>query len=172
MALITCPECQRQVSNQSEKCVHCGGFTSNADATATAIASPGATTPPGRYPIGTIILVIGLALVAYMLDVPGMWLLVGLLVVVGIRLLSATKPTKQLDPLPRVTSISMLRPCDQCGHRCSIDAYRCPNCGGFPITGYDPRHIPGKVIGVLLTALMVYILYRLGFFDVFLAFLG
>ena len=50
------------------------------------------------YVIGFIILVVGLAMAAYLLDVPGMWIAVGVIVALGIGVISATKRTKMKDP--------------------------------------------------------------------------
>jgi positive regulator of sigma E activity len=53
------------------------------------------------YLIGIVILVAGLALAAYLLNIPAMWILVGIIVVIGIGWLAATNRTKPLDPPPR-----------------------------------------------------------------------
>ena len=50
------------------------------------------------YIVGFIILVIGLALAAYLLNIPGMWIAVGVIVLVGIGVLMATSRTKPRDP--------------------------------------------------------------------------
>jgi hypothetical protein len=50
------------------------------------------------YIVGFIILVIGLALAAYLLDVPAMWIAVGVIVLIGIGVLMATSRTKPRDP--------------------------------------------------------------------------
>jgi positive regulator of sigma E activity len=49
------------------------------------------------YLIGIVILVVGLALAAYLLNVPALWILVGVIVVIGIGWLAATSRTKPLD---------------------------------------------------------------------------
>ena len=46
------------------------------------------------YIIGFIILVIGLALAAYLLNVPAMWIAVGVVVLIGIGVLMATSRTR------------------------------------------------------------------------------
>lgn len=51
------------------------------------------------YLLGFIILVLGLAGAAYLLDVPTEWIVVGVVVLVGIGVLSATTRTKPRDPL-------------------------------------------------------------------------
>lgn len=50
------------------------------------------------YILGFIILVIGLALAAYLLNVPAMWIAVGVVVLIGIGVLMATSRTKPRDP--------------------------------------------------------------------------
>ncbi|HEV2149576.1 MAG TPA: hypothetical protein VGR37_19400 [Longimicrobiaceae bacterium] len=50
------------------------------------------------YLLGFIIVVIGLAAGAYMLNVPGVWIGIGVVVLIGIGILSATSRTKPRDP--------------------------------------------------------------------------
>lgn len=50
------------------------------------------------YLVGFIILVVGLAIAAYLLNVPTMWIVVGVIVMIGIGVLSATSRTKMKDP--------------------------------------------------------------------------
>ena len=50
------------------------------------------------YIIGFVILVVGLALAAYMLDIPSMWIAVGVVVALGIGVITATSRTKMKDP--------------------------------------------------------------------------
>ena len=50
------------------------------------------------YIVGYIILVIGLAMAAYLLNVPSMWIAVGVIVLIGIGVLMATTRTKPRDP--------------------------------------------------------------------------
>ncbi|HEX2716787.1 MAG TPA: hypothetical protein VHM67_03850 [Gemmatimonadaceae bacterium] len=52
------------------------------------------------YLIFFVIVVIGLAIAAYLLNVPPMWILVGVIVLVGIGGLMATTRTKPKDPQP------------------------------------------------------------------------
>ena len=52
----------------------------------------------GTYLIGFIIVVVGLAIAAYMLGVPSQWLLVGVLVMLGLGIVMATSRTKPRDP--------------------------------------------------------------------------
>ena len=50
------------------------------------------------YLIGFFILIIGLAFAAYLLNVPSTWIGVGVVVLLGIGVLSATSRTKLRDP--------------------------------------------------------------------------
>jgi hypothetical protein len=50
------------------------------------------------YLIGFIILIVGLGIAAFLLNVPGMWIGVGAVVLIGIGVLSATSKTKMRDP--------------------------------------------------------------------------
>jgi uncharacterized membrane protein YiaA len=50
------------------------------------------------YVIGFVILVAGLAMAAYLLNVPGMWIAVGVVVALGIGVVMATSRTKMKDP--------------------------------------------------------------------------
>jgi hypothetical protein len=50
------------------------------------------------YLVGFIIVVIGLALGAYLLGAPPMWIGVGVIVLVGIGILSAVKKTQAKAP--------------------------------------------------------------------------
>jgi uncharacterized membrane protein YiaA len=52
----------------------------------------------GTYLIGFVILVLGLAIAAYLLNVPTMWIAVGVIVMIGIGILTATSRTKMKDP--------------------------------------------------------------------------
>jgi hypothetical protein len=52
----------------------------------------------GTYLLGFFILIVGLAVAAYLLNVPTMWILVGVIVLVGIGILMATQRTKPRDP--------------------------------------------------------------------------
>jgi uncharacterized membrane protein YiaA len=56
------------------------------------------------YLIGFIILVVGLAVGAYLLNVPGTWIGVGVIVLIGIGVLSATSRTKLRDPASGASS--------------------------------------------------------------------
>ena len=50
------------------------------------------------YIIGFVILVVGLAIAAYLLDIPSMWIAVGVVVALGIGVITATSKTKMKDP--------------------------------------------------------------------------
>jgi len=52
----------------------------------------------GTYLLGFLILIVGLAIAAYLLTVPPMWILVGAIVLVGIGVLMATTRGKMKDP--------------------------------------------------------------------------
>ena len=52
----------------------------------------------GTYLVGFIILILGLAIAAYLLNVPTMWIGVGVIVLIGIGVLSATSKGKMKDP--------------------------------------------------------------------------
>jgi hypothetical protein len=52
----------------------------------------------GTYLIGFVILIAGLAFGAYLLNVPPTWIGVGVIVLIGIGVLSATNRTKMRDP--------------------------------------------------------------------------
>jgi heme A synthase len=53
------------------------------------------------YLIGFLVLIVGLGIAAYLLNVPPMWILVGAIVLVGIGILMATSRTKPRDPPTR-----------------------------------------------------------------------
>ena len=50
------------------------------------------------YLIGFIVLIIGLAVAAYLLGVPQLWIGVGVIVMIGIGILTGTSRTKTKDP--------------------------------------------------------------------------
>ena len=62
------------------------------------------------YLIGFLILVLGLGLAAYLLNIPAMWIAVGVIVLVGIGVLSATSRTKMRDPGAPTTTVVEQRP--------------------------------------------------------------
>ena len=52
----------------------------------------------GTYLIGFIVLIIGLAIAAYLLIGPSIWIAVGAVILIGIGILSGTSRTKAKDP--------------------------------------------------------------------------
>ncbi|HUR91944.1 MAG TPA: hypothetical protein VMY38_04660 [Gemmatimonadaceae bacterium] len=50
------------------------------------------------YMIGFVVLVLGLAIAAYLLNLPTMWIAVGVIVLIGLGILMATSRTKPKDP--------------------------------------------------------------------------
>ena len=58
----------------------------------------------GTYLIGFVILIAGLAFAAYLLNVPSTWIAVGVIVLIGIGILSATNRTKMRDPSAGTTT--------------------------------------------------------------------
>jgi positive regulator of sigma E activity len=52
----------------------------------------------GTYLIGFIILIVGLAIAAYLVNVPTQWILVGVVILIGIGVLLATRHEKPRDP--------------------------------------------------------------------------
>ncbi|HKG93348.1 MAG TPA: hypothetical protein VKA84_15685 [Gemmatimonadaceae bacterium] len=52
----------------------------------------------GTYLIGFAIVIIGLAFGAHLLNVPTTWIVVGVLILIGLGILTATTRTKPRDP--------------------------------------------------------------------------
>ena len=52
----------------------------------------------GLYAIGFVIVIVGLVYGAHLLHVPGHWIAVGAVVLLGIGILSGVKATRQKDP--------------------------------------------------------------------------
>ncbi len=50
------------------------------------------------YLIGFVVLIIGLAVAAFLVGVPTMWIAVGVIVLIGIGILTGTSRTKTKDP--------------------------------------------------------------------------
>lgn len=50
------------------------------------------------YMIGFVVLVLGLAIAAFLLNLPPMWIAVGVIVLIGLGILMATSRTKPKDP--------------------------------------------------------------------------
>lgn len=55
------------------------------------------------YLIGFIVLILGLAIAASLLGAPTIWIAVGVIVLLGIGIISATSRTKPRDPRPPST---------------------------------------------------------------------
>jgi hypothetical protein len=62
------------------------------------------------YLVGFLILILGLGLGAYLLGVPPMWIAVGVIVLIGIGVLSATNRTKPRDPPSTTGTTGTTRP--------------------------------------------------------------
>jgi len=54
----------------------------------------------GTYLTGFVILILGLAIAAYLLNAPPMWIAVGVIVMIGLGVLMATSRTRMKDPPP------------------------------------------------------------------------
>lgn len=52
----------------------------------------------GLYIIGFIVLIIGLALGAYLMHIPAQWIGVGIVVLIGLGILTGVTVTRQRDP--------------------------------------------------------------------------
>jgi membrane-bound acyltransferase YfiQ involved in biofilm formation len=52
----------------------------------------------GIYIVGFIIVIVGLALAANMLGVPSVWIGIGIIILVGIAILTGVNRTKRPDP--------------------------------------------------------------------------
>lgn len=52
----------------------------------------------GIYIIGFVIVIVGLGLAAHLLGVPSMWIGIGVIILVGIGILSGVSRTKRPDP--------------------------------------------------------------------------
>ncbi len=50
------------------------------------------------YLVGFIIVIVGVAIAAFLLNVPPLWIAVGVIVMIGIGILTATSRTKMKDP--------------------------------------------------------------------------
>ncbi len=50
------------------------------------------------YLLGFVIVIVGLAVAAYLLNVPPMWIAVGVVVLIGLGVLMATTRTRPRDP--------------------------------------------------------------------------
>lgn len=52
----------------------------------------------GTYLVGFVLLIVGLAIGAYLLNVPALWILVGAIVLLGVGIMAATSRTRPRDP--------------------------------------------------------------------------
>ena len=52
----------------------------------------------GIYQIGFILLIIGLAIAAYMLGAPPVWIGIGAIILIGIGIMTGVSRTKRPDP--------------------------------------------------------------------------
>jgi hypothetical protein len=52
----------------------------------------------GLYIIGFIVLVVGLAIGAFLIHMPAQWIAVGVIVLVGLGILTGVSNTRQKDP--------------------------------------------------------------------------
>lgn len=50
------------------------------------------------YIVGFVIIIVGLAVAAHLVDVPTLWIAVGVIVALGIGIVTATSRTKMKDP--------------------------------------------------------------------------
>ncbi|HEX9485401.1 MAG TPA: hypothetical protein VF929_12500 [Gemmatimonadaceae bacterium] len=50
------------------------------------------------YLLGFIVLIVGVTIAAFLLNVPTNWIIVGVIVLLGIGILTATSRTKMKDP--------------------------------------------------------------------------
>ena len=54
----------------------------------------------GTYLIGYLLVIVGLAIGAYLLNVPTTWIAVGIVVLIGLGIVTATTRTRPKDPPP------------------------------------------------------------------------
>jgi hypothetical protein len=54
----------------------------------------------GTYLIGYLLVIVGLAIGAYLLNVPPTWIAVGIVVLIGLGIVTATTRTRPKDPPP------------------------------------------------------------------------
>jgi uncharacterized membrane protein YiaA len=53
----------------------------------------------GTYLIGFLVVILGLAFAAYLLNAPPMWIAVGVIVLLGLGIVMATTRTRPKDPV-------------------------------------------------------------------------
>ena len=56
----------------------------------------------GTYLVGYLLVIVGLAIGAYLLNVPRTWIAVGVIVLIGLGIVTATTRTRPKDPPPTV----------------------------------------------------------------------
>ena len=54
----------------------------------------------GTYLVGYLLVIVGLAIGAYLLNVPTTWIAVGVVVLIGLGIVTATTRTRPKDPPP------------------------------------------------------------------------
>jgi uncharacterized membrane protein YiaA len=52
----------------------------------------------GTYLVGYLLVIVGLAIGAYLLNVPSTWIAVGVVVLIGLGIVTATTRTRPKDP--------------------------------------------------------------------------
>jgi hypothetical protein len=52
----------------------------------------------GTYLVGFLVVILGLAFAAYLLNAPPMWIAVGVIVLIGLGIVMATTRTRPKDP--------------------------------------------------------------------------
>lgn len=50
------------------------------------------------YVVGFVIIIVGLAVAAHLVDIPTLWIAVGVIIALGIGIVTATSRTKMKDP--------------------------------------------------------------------------
>ncbi len=53
----------------------------------------------GTYLVGFLVVVLGLAFAAYLLNAPPMWIGVGVIIMIGLGIVTATTRTRPKDPI-------------------------------------------------------------------------
>jgi hypothetical protein len=54
----------------------------------------------GTYLVGYLLVIVGLAIGAYLLNVPSTWIAIGAVVLIGLGIVTATTRTRPKDPPP------------------------------------------------------------------------
>ena len=71
----------------------------------------------GTYLVGFLILIVGLAIAAYLLNVPTMWIAVGVIVLIGIGVLMATTRGQDEGPAGSAVEPDALASCTTLARR-------------------------------------------------------